>query len=250
MLFIRMITTVSLVLLAAVVVWTRRVVRWGATPAEIASAGTGDDWLDGVDGSRLRMTRAISIEAPPEAVWPWLAQMGRGAGWYSYDRLDNGGRASARHIVRWIPDPLVGDAAAIGYIRHLEPGKEIAWWSGDKAFLGARTWSLWRYRVVADGAGSRLTMRVDARAIGATRWLVVLLLPVIDSVMAVPQLKNLKDRAESHGVRAEEPDNSETGERDQYQANHVIYASGEQAGIPGREAARESRSSAEADGVL
>jgi len=245
-----MITAVSLGLLAAVVVWTRRAVRWGATPAEIASAGTGDDWFEGVVGSRLRMTRAISIEAPPEAVWPWLAQMGRGAGWYSYDRLDNGGRASARHIVRWIPEPRPGDAAAIGYIRHLEPGHEITWWSGDKAFLGARTWSLWRYRVISEGAGSRLTMRVDARAVGATRWLVVLLLPVIDSVMAVPQLRNLKDRVELHGVRVEEPDNSETGERDQYQANHAIYASGEEAGIPGREAARESRVSAEADGLV
>ena len=120
------------------------------------------------------MTRAISIEAPPAAVWPWLAQMGRGAGWYSYDRLDNGGHASARHIVRWIPEPRVGDATAIGYLRHLEQGRELVWWSKDTPFLGARTWSAWQYRVVAEGDGARLLMRVDAEARGATRWLAVL----------------------------------------------------------------------------
>ena len=75
-------------------------------------------------------------------------------------------------------------------------------------------------------------------------------LQVTDSVMALRQLRNLKDRAERHGVRAGEPENAETGERGQYQVNHVIYASGEQAGVPGREAARESRSSAEADGLV
>ena len=247
--WIRAITGVALGLLAAVVVWTRRGARWGATPTEIASAGTGEDWFEGVPGVRIRMTRAISIAASPEAVWPWLAQMGRGAGWYSHERLDNGGRASARHIVRWIPPPRVGDAAAIGYLRHLEPGREITWWAKDVPFLGARTWSSWQYRVTAEGDGSRLVMRVDAAATGASRWLVALLFPLVDSVMALRQLTNLKDRAERDGVRADEPWNPETGARDQYQDHHVIYASGEEAGVPGREDARGSRSSAEADGV-
>ena len=39
-------------------------------------------------------THAITIDAPPEAVWPWIAQMGAGrAGWYSWDVIDNGGTA-------------------------------------------------------------------------------------------------------------------------------------------------------------
>jgi hypothetical protein len=39
---------------------------------------------------------AVTIEAPPSRVWPWLVQMGRDrGGWYSWDRLDNGGRPSA-----------------------------------------------------------------------------------------------------------------------------------------------------------
>ncbi len=46
------------------------------------------------------VTHAVTIDAPPERVWPWLAQMGalRG-GWYSIDRIDNGGRPSADRIL-------------------------------------------------------------------------------------------------------------------------------------------------------
>jgi hypothetical protein len=46
------------------------------------------------------LTNAITIDAPPAQVWPWIAQLGAGrAGWYSYDWIDNGGRASATRIL-------------------------------------------------------------------------------------------------------------------------------------------------------
>ena len=45
-------------------------------------------------------TQAVTIDAPPTRVWPWLAQMGAGrAGWYSYDLIDNGGHASAEVLL-------------------------------------------------------------------------------------------------------------------------------------------------------
>jgi Protein of unknown function (DUF998) len=45
-------------------------------------------------------THAITIDAPPERVWPWIAQMGAGrAGWYSWDAIDNGGAPSATGIM-------------------------------------------------------------------------------------------------------------------------------------------------------
>jgi len=46
------------------------------------------------------VTHAVTINASPERVWPWLAQMGAGrAGWYSHDWIDNGGHPSANAIL-------------------------------------------------------------------------------------------------------------------------------------------------------
>ena len=61
--------------------------RWGATAAEADGGLPGDDFLSGAD---LQSTRAITIKAPADDVWPWLAQMGQGrGGLYSYDFLEN-----------------------------------------------------------------------------------------------------------------------------------------------------------------
>src|SRR5262249_55055205 len=55
-------------------------------------------------------TDAITIEAPPERVWPWLLQMGGDrAGWYSWDALDHGGMPSAREIDPRLAHLSVGD---------------------------------------------------------------------------------------------------------------------------------------------
>lgn len=69
---------------------------WGASDSENAAVYPGDDLIEG--GER-QPVMATTLDAPPSAVWPWLAQMGcdRG-GFYSWDRLDNGGRPSAREL--------------------------------------------------------------------------------------------------------------------------------------------------------
>ncbi len=55
-------------------------------------------------------THAITINAPPEQVWPWIAQMGGGrAGWYSWDLIDNGGTPSARRVVPELQTAVRGD---------------------------------------------------------------------------------------------------------------------------------------------
>jgi hypothetical protein len=45
----------------------------------------GDELLANPD---LLSTRAVSIEAPPSAIWPWLVQMGSGRRWCLHLRLD------------------------------------------------------------------------------------------------------------------------------------------------------------------
>ena len=59
-----------------------------------------------VPDAQFRATRAITIDAPPEAVWPWLVQVGcLRAGWYSNDLLDNLAHPSATTLVPGPPDP-------------------------------------------------------------------------------------------------------------------------------------------------
>src|SRR5918993_3584293 len=71
--------------------------RWGATDEEIQRAMPGDDI---VGKPSFNATRAVSINAPAENIYPWIVQMGVGrAGWYSYDWLDNPGRRSAESIL-------------------------------------------------------------------------------------------------------------------------------------------------------
>ena len=89
-------------------VWVRpRLLRWGATDAEVAGPYPGAEL---VPGGHRSGTMAVTIDAPPEEVWPWLLQIGwdRG-GWYSWDHLDNAGRPSAREVHPEWQDLAVGD---------------------------------------------------------------------------------------------------------------------------------------------
>ena len=68
-----------------------------ASVAERSKRLPGDDLIPSPIGT---LTHAITINAPASNLWPWLVQMGAGrAGWYSYDRFDNGGRRSAERIL-------------------------------------------------------------------------------------------------------------------------------------------------------
>ena len=81
---------------------------------------------------------AVTIEAPPEQVWPWLVQMGwdRG-GWYSWDRLDNAGRPSATEVHPEWQDLAFGD-----YVKAWSPGGSMDAWQvvalEQDRFLGLR----------------------------------------------------------------------------------------------------------------
>jgi hypothetical protein len=79
---------------------------WGIDPAEAAKLLPGDEL---VAEPTACDTRGITIDAPPEAVWPWLVQMGYGrGGWYSYDAIDMKG-ASSDAIVPEHQSLAVGD---------------------------------------------------------------------------------------------------------------------------------------------
>jgi len=108
MTFGRKIAAVAGTAVVAYAAWLRPwLMRWGATDEEVTGPYPGADL---VPGGERAATMAVTIEAPPDQVWPWLVQMGgdRG-GWYSWDRLDNGGRPSATVVHPEWQDLAVGD---------------------------------------------------------------------------------------------------------------------------------------------
>jgi hypothetical protein len=223
--------------------------QWGSTPAERALALPGDDYVRGGPRARVAMTRAVTIGAPPESVWPWVAQLGRGAGFYSYDGLDNGGRTSARHVVSWIPEAAVGDATALGYLRRIEPGVGLTWWLPGSSFMGAWTRLAFDIHLAPAGPETRLITRVTGDAAGATARPVMTLFRPMDSIMATRQLLGVRERVEAR-ARSSAPADPETGARDQYQLYEVVYASGETAGVAGKEMASRWHQAAIDDGML
>jgi hypothetical protein len=174
---------------------------WGATAEEVAAAMPGDALLP---HAQFRATRAISIDAPPAAVWPWLVQVGcLRAGWYSNDLLDNLGRPSATTILpelqhlevgQWVPMAPSARPSAVTAFR-VDSFEENAWllWTKPDS-----TWA-WRLTPVGD-TGTRLVTRVHA----ARDWrhpllalLGVLLMEFGDFAMQRRMLRGIRARAEA-----------------------------------------------------
>jgi hypothetical protein len=138
----------AIAILVLVGVWYRLFLRrpvltWGATAEEAAARLPGDELLEAADGIA---TRAITVDAPPAAVWPWVAQMGpspRG-GAYTYDWIENVLGLNMHSVDEVLPEfqhPQLGDT--IGYGRNrmrldrVEPEHVLAWRSTDGNWVWA-----------------------------------------------------------------------------------------------------------------
>jgi hypothetical protein len=109
---------------------------WGIAPNEAAEPLPGDDLV--IEPVAVD-TRGLDIAAPPEAVWPWLVQMGYGrAGWYSYDGIDMN-HPSLDRIAPELQSLAVGDTMPThpggGFeVKVLDPGKALVLFT-DRALM-------------------------------------------------------------------------------------------------------------------
>jgi hypothetical protein len=177
--------------------WRRWHLHWGATPAEVAAALPGDEL---VPLSHFTATRAVTVDAPPEAVWPWLMQVGyRRAGFYSYDLLDNLGRPSAGAVLPQWQHLHDGDVAApmanpptpatSFVIAHADPPEQLVWAKPDS------TWC-WSLHAMPDGRTRVVTrLRQRYRATPATAATIILA-EFGDFPMMRKMLLGIKRRAE------------------------------------------------------
>jgi hypothetical protein len=158
--------------------------RWGVTGAEMARRYPCDDF---VPEPVMQAWRGVTVHAPPERVWPWLAQIRLAP--YSYDSVDNLGRRSPQQL-RGLPEPVAGEpfttAAAtrrLGRILSVETNKQL---TGQIAGV------VMSYVLEPDGDTTRLLLKLAA----PTGRLFALPLRLGDLVMARRQLLNLKRLAE------------------------------------------------------
>ena len=173
--------------------------RWGATSAEVAASLPGDGLMS---RAQYKSTRAISIDAAPEAVWPWLVQVGcLRAGWYSNDLLDNLAHPSATTIMpelqhlevgQWVPmSPKPTDRSALK-VHSFEINRRLLWITPD---------STWAWQLTpTEHNGTRLVARINARydwRHPPSAVLGVLLIEFGDFAMLRRMLRGIKARAES-----------------------------------------------------
>ena len=170
--------------------------RWGATDAEVKRSMPGDEI---VSQPSFNATRAVTIHAPAQNIYPWIVQMGvTRAGWYSYDLLDNLGRRSAESLLPEHQNIQIGDLIPISpdgkqgmWVKYFRKNKWMLWW--DKK--GDTTW-IWEIHPQGENQ-FRLITRVRVKY----RWfssavLFNLLTEFFDILMMHKSMLGIKRRAE------------------------------------------------------
>ena len=184
----------------------RPILNWGATDAEANARLPGDELLEHADGIA---TRAITINAPASAVWPWIAQLGpapRG-GAYTYDWIENLLGLNMHSTDRVLPDyqhPQVGETLGYGKNRmrfeRVEPRRVLSSRSEDGNWV-------WSFVLDEHGGQTRLISRNRFRLPSLTAKIGMLPMEPASLVMERKMLHGIKQRAER--LAADGP--SETG---------------------------------------
>ena len=179
--------------------------RWylsfGATPEEVAAAMPGDELLAGAE---LVSTRAVTIDAPPGAVWPWLVQMGSNRGGaYTYDWIENLfglEMHSAERILPQFQQLAVGDVLPLGAdgpgmrVEICDRPRTLAFRSADG------TW-VWIFGLYPHRGGTRLVSRnriAVPKASPGRRLVSRMVLEPGSLIMERKMLNGIRDRAESY----------------------------------------------------
>jgi hypothetical protein len=179
--------------------------RVRATAEERVRVLPGDEHLPAATGV---LTHAITIGAPAEEVWPWIVQMGAGrAGWYSYDFLDNGRRASATRVVPELQRMEIGTVfpalpgVTEGFIvLAFEPYRSLVLAWPDRVGPPTVTWAF-VLEQCRDNA-TRLIVRARAgrgyRFHGLPAWISDPAIRLVHFVMERKQLVGIAERVRAH----------------------------------------------------
>jgi hypothetical protein len=179
---------------------------WGAQPGEVSMKLPGDELLA---DAGLVSTRAVTVDAPAAAVWPWLVQMGSGRGGaYTYDWIENLfglHMHSARQVLPQFQDLKVGDELPMGpgrptmRVEVCDPERTLATRVADGNWV-------WIFALVTEDGRTRLISRNRIAARGAplpVRLFNLLVMEPGSLIMERKMLLGIKQRAEDLARRAE-----------------------------------------------
>ena len=202
---LKAVTATAAAVVAYVLLARPRQLRWGTTDQESSGSLPGDDLVSSPD---LSATRAITVRAPADRVWPWIAQLGQGrGGFYSYDVLENLVGCAIHSADRILPEwqaVAVGDEVRLHpemplMVAALEPGRALVLRGGvpmgDTAPPYDFTWAF-ALREQPDGT-TRLLVR---ERYAYTQWWSPLLVEPVEAVsfvMSQKMLRSIRDRAEA-----------------------------------------------------
>ena len=190
--------------LAYVLFGRSRQLRWGATEGDPIEALPGDDLIPDSD---LTATRAMTVRAATDEVWPWIAQLGQGrGGFYSYDVLENMvgcDMHSANGIVPEWQDVTVGDEVKLHpevalEVAAVEPGRSLVLRGGVPMGNTPPPYDFTWAFVLREQPDATTRLLVRERYGYTARWAPLLVEPVaaISFVMSQKMLRGIRDRAE------------------------------------------------------
>lgn len=191
---IALLATASLVVLVAIfyLVYRPWQLSWGATADEVSRPMVGDGL---VEDPTFNATRAVTINAPAEQIWPWIVQIGyKRAGFYSWDILDNDGIPSAERILPEYQNLRIGDVVPLSE----ETDAEVLDMESNEQLLlvfpsdGTVTWAWALYKIDADR--TRLVTRLRWRTTSAISQFT---LDAFEIIMMRKCLLGIKRRAEA-----------------------------------------------------
>lgn len=189
----------------------RWLVDWGSSPDERASVWPGDAL---VGPEHRTLTRAITIAAPADGVWPWLLQFGLGrAGFYSYELLERIVGIPVKNVESIVPefqDLSLGDQVLLHPtapgvpVAVVESTRDLVFGGTDGSAVEptepARSWAMY-IREIESGA-VRLVLRSciePVRAPNLAKRLSAAIEASIDFVMEQRMLRTIKRLAEAEG---------------------------------------------------
>jgi hypothetical protein len=178
--------------------------RWGTTDKESEEQLPGDDLIENAD---ITATRAITIRASADQVWPWIAQLGQGrGGFYSYDFLENLVGCDIHSADRIVPewqDVHVGDGVhfsrEVGLIvAAVEGGRSLVLRGGVPIGNTAPPYDFTWAFVLRDGPDETTRLIVRERYAYTRRWARLIVEPTeaLSFVMSQKMLRGIKQRAE------------------------------------------------------